>query len=443
MSRNPKQVKCVLNGKDNIRELSGTTSPTERKYKYRWTHIVLFGLFHIQAIYGMYLSLTSAKLLTNIFAYVLSWLSGFSLAAAAHRLWSHHAYKATWQLKLIFMLLQTMAFQESLYLWCRNHRMHHKFLDTDADPHNSRRGFFYSHIGWLIVEPHPEYMAKRKLIDMSDLKKDPFIRFQIRYYYPLLFLLCFLLPTIIPWYYIFLRYILVLNSTCLANSWAHIWGTQPYEKGNSGRNSFFMSLIAMGEGWHNYHHTFPWDYRTSELGGWHMTPIVVILNLLAKVGWVYDMKTVSNDMILKRIQRTGDGSHPTAIWGWGDLEQSKENKSFCEKKKLTYMERKNSTQYDGSEEIREALNTNTRIQSNKKNWKATKRCNQPLQALPPLRNQERSWARSNKEKADLFAQELKETFSNSLDAPDEEIEQFLSAPLQLSPPIEAFSLNEI
>lgn len=65
-------------------------------------------------------------------------------------------------------------------MWCRNHRMHHKYLDTDADPHDSRRGFFYSHIGWLLVEPSPEYMAKRKLIDMSDLKRDPIIRFQIR-----------------------------------------------------------------------------------------------------------------------------------------------------------------------------------------------------------------------------------------------------------------------
>lgn len=89
-----------------------------------------------------------------------------------------------------------------------------------------------------------------------------------------------------------------------------------------------MAWVALGEGWHNYHHAFPWDYRTSELGGWHMTPITLILDLLAKAGWVYDMKTVSNDMILKRIKRTGDGSHSAAIWGWGDREPSKENNSF-------------------------------------------------------------------------------------------------------------------
>lgn len=82
----------------------------------------------------------------------------------------------------------------------------------------------------------------------------------------------------------------------------------------------------MGEGWHNFHHTFPWDFRASELSGYLVNPTMILLQQFAKIGWAYDLKTVSDDVIKKRISRTGDGSHPTAIWGWGDHEQSDDNK---------------------------------------------------------------------------------------------------------------------
>ncbi|XP_044737353.1 acyl-CoA Delta-9 desaturase-like [Chrysoperla carnea] len=262
-----------------------------------------------------------------------------AVTAGSHRLWSHRAYKATWQLKLILMIFQTISFQGSIYRWCRDHRVHHKYTDTDADPHNSRRGAFYSHIGWLMVKRHPQYVEKLKLIDMSDLKNDPLLKFQIRYYFPLLFSLCFLLPTIIPWYFwnetlqnawficVCFRYIFTFQVTCLVNSWAHIWGTQPYDTRSSGRETFFTSALTFGEGWHNFHHTFPWDYRASELSGLLVNPTMMLLKLFAKIGWAYDLKKVSVEVIKKRINRTGDGSHPTAIWSWGDYEQSDDNKS--------------------------------------------------------------------------------------------------------------------
>ena len=58
------------------------------------------------------------------------------------------------------MIMQTMALQNDIYEWCRDHRTHHKFSETDADPHNSRRGFFFAHIGWLLVRKHPEVIRK-------------------------------------------------------------------------------------------------------------------------------------------------------------------------------------------------------------------------------------------------------------------------------------------
>lgn len=74
----------------------------------------------------------------------------------AHRLWSHRSYKAKKALRLVLLLLHTSVGQNCLWVWVRDHRQHHKFSDTDADPHNANRGFFFSHIGWLMSRKHPK-----------------------------------------------------------------------------------------------------------------------------------------------------------------------------------------------------------------------------------------------------------------------------------------------
>ena len=76
------------------------------------------------------------------------------------------------------MVFQTVAFQNHIYEWVRDHRVHHKFTDTDADPHNSKRGFFFSHMGWLMVRKHPDVFTKGKTVDMSDLERDPIVMWQ-------------------------------------------------------------------------------------------------------------------------------------------------------------------------------------------------------------------------------------------------------------------------
>jgi len=81
-------------------------------------------------------------------------------------------------MRLLLATFQTLAFQNHIYEWVRDHRVHHKFTDTNADPHNSARGFFFSHMGWLMVRKHPDVMAKGRGIDMKDLEADPVVMFQ-------------------------------------------------------------------------------------------------------------------------------------------------------------------------------------------------------------------------------------------------------------------------
>ena len=82
--------------------------------------------------------------------------------------------------------------------------------------------------------------------------------------------------------------------------------------------------MALGEGWHNYHHTFPWDYKTSELGNYSFNFTTAFVDFFAKIGWAYDMKTVSKDTIKSRVERTGDGTHD--LWGWEDKDITKEDR---------------------------------------------------------------------------------------------------------------------
>jgi stearoyl-CoA desaturase (delta-9 desaturase) len=70
-----------------------------------------------------------------------------------------------------------------------------------------------------------------------------------------------------------------------------------------------VSSLALGEGWHNYHHTFPWDYKTAELGNYRMNISTAFIDFYAFIGWAYDLKQPSARLVQKVVQERGDGSH--------------------------------------------------------------------------------------------------------------------------------------
>lgn len=90
-----------------------------------------------------------------------------------------------------------------------------------------------------------------------------------------------------------------------------------------------VSYITNGEGFHNYHHVFPWDYKAAELGSYHGNLSTAFIDLMAKIGWAYDLKSVPLTLVEKRAKRTGDGTH-TSVWGWGDKDLDKEEAKMAE-----------------------------------------------------------------------------------------------------------------
>jgi stearoyl-CoA desaturase (delta-9 desaturase) len=224
------------------------------------------------------------------------------ITAGAHRLWSHKSYEAAFPIRFVFMLANSAAHQGSIYQWSRDHKMHHKYTDTELDPHSITHGFWYSHIGWIFFRKTDKFREASQLILMDDLQKDSVVIFQHKYYFILSHFFCFILPTLYgkymwnsAWigylYFGVLRWVLLLHATWCVNSVAHMWGTTPYNPRISSKQSAVTSLIAVGEGWHNYHHTYPYDYRASEFN-WNSewNPTTLLLDGLSSVGLVWNKK---------------------------------------------------------------------------------------------------------------------------------------------------------
>lgn len=299
-----------------------TQSTHEQKrppMKIVWRNVLLFAVLHSYALWAI-VCIPWAHPFTWIWTLVCYVLSALGITAGAHRLWAHRSYKANFPLRVLFTLCNSMAFQNDVIEWARDHRVHHKYSETDADPHNATRGFFFSHMGWLLVRKHPDVKVKGKNIDLGDLYADPVLRFQRKFYVPSVVLMCFVVPTIVPYYlwgeslwYAFLipglmRYCAVLNATWMVNSVAHMKGNKPYNKFINPVENIFVIFGAIGEGFHNYHHTFPHDYSTSEFG-WKFNLTTFTIDTFAKLGWVEDRRKMPYDLVFRRAMRTGDGTH--------------------------------------------------------------------------------------------------------------------------------------
>jgi len=230
--------------------------------------------------YWAYLGLTRLLLVSNktlLWAYILWPITGLGITAGVHRLWSHRSYTATAPFRCLLMLMNSIANQGSIYHWARDHRVHHKHSETDADPHNAQRGFFYAHVGWLLVKKHPNVVVEGKKLNFADLERDGFVMFQKALDPWFTMFMCFLFPGVVAslgwgedfwnavWVAGALRYIFVLHATWCVNSAAHIFGDHPYDEQWPAENPF-VSLVAVGEGWHNWHHKYPYDYAASEFG---------------------------------------------------------------------------------------------------------------------------------------------------------------------------------
>jgi len=263
--------------------------------------LVFITLAHVAAVIGLF-TITSCSVWTLLWAFMLWPISGLGITAGAHRLWAHRSYKATTPVRIFLMLANSMANQGSIYHWCRDHRVHHKHSETDADPHNATNGFFFAHMGWLFVKKHPKVVEAGKKLDFSDLISDPVVMFQKRLDPWFNLFMCFVFPGLVCmlwgdnfwngyWVAGGLRYVYVLHCTWLVNSAAHFFGSHPYDETIQPAENPYVSIFAIGEGWHNWHHKYPYDYAASELGiSRQFNPTKLFIDTCSALGMVSDRR---------------------------------------------------------------------------------------------------------------------------------------------------------
>jgi len=227
------------------------------------------------------------------------YIGGVGITTGYHRLWSHRSFDAAFPVRLILLLMGTGAFEGSVFNWCLDHRAHHRFTDTDKDPYNANRGFWWSHMGWLLWKRDDEIIEDDvgpnsvNGVDITDLKKDSLLRLQHRYYGIFAALVGLLLPMFIAGYFwgdwrggffyaAVAKSVFLQHCTFFINSLAHTWGDATYSDQKTPRDSYLVSIFTFGEGYHNFHHEFPYDYRNG-LRWFHYDPgkwIIRTLNFL-------------------------------------------------------------------------------------------------------------------------------------------------------------------
>jgi stearoyl-CoA desaturase (delta-9 desaturase) len=237
---------------------------------------------------------------------VMFFAIGFSITLGYHRLFAHLTFQAHWMVRLFTLVFGAGAFENSVLLWACEHRSHHKHVDHDDDPYCISKGLFHAHIGWLLfkLDPGPPFD------NVTDLQKDPLVMWQHRNIHWLAALVSFVLPTVIGYAWggwrsalgAFLiagvaRLVVLQHCTFCINSLCHYIGSRPYSSKCSARDSWLMAIVTLGEGYHNFHHEFQYDYRNG-VKPWQIDPTKWLIWTLSKLRLVQKLRRVPKEKIM-------------------------------------------------------------------------------------------------------------------------------------------------
>jgi stearoyl-CoA desaturase (delta-9 desaturase) len=216
----------------------------------------------------------------------------FFVTAAYHRYFSHRTFKTSRWFQFALALGAQSAAQKGVIWWASHHRWHHKQSDGELDVHSpGRRGFWYSHLGWILRPDWQETDEK----GVPDLIRYPELRFLNRRSMAMVPTVALALGFLfiggahaLVWGY-FVSTVLLWHGSFSVNSIAHVFGSQRYKTGDQSRNNWLLALLTTGEGWHNNHH----HYQSSVRQGfrwWEIDATYYLLRLLALTGLIWDLR---------------------------------------------------------------------------------------------------------------------------------------------------------
>ena len=237
--------------------------------------------------------------------------TGLGITGGYHRLWSHKAYDAHFFVKLFYAYWGACATQNSILKWSADHRDHHKHVDNnEKDPYSAKKGFWWSHMGWIINKKD-----RTDYSNVKDLQKDKIVMWQHNNYLFLTLFSNFAVPLGLGYATVaitgtgsiwgplvlagLLRFVLNHHFTFFINSACHFFGTQPYSNKDTSRDNFVLALVTYGEGYHNFHHTFQADYRNG-IKWYHFDPTKWLVKGLSFFGLTSNLRKVSDNQIMKQ-----------------------------------------------------------------------------------------------------------------------------------------------
>lgn len=279
--------------------MSDPTPP--KKPSYSVLKNLPFVLVHLVALIGVFAMGWSWK--GAALAVGLYYLRMFGVTAGYHRYFSHRTFRTSRFFQFVLAFLAVSSTQKGVLWWASHHRLHHKLSDKEGDVHSMKRdGFFWSHVGWIMSNQHDETDEKR----ISDLTRYPELRFLDRFHVLPTLVLAGVLFAVGGFHALFWGYfvstVFLWHGTFTINSLCHYLGKPRYATGDESKNSLFLALITMGEGWHNNHHYFQ---RSTAQGffWWEIDMTFYILKALSWVGVVWDLQTASDEVKGKNLLR--------------------------------------------------------------------------------------------------------------------------------------------
>ncbi len=233
--------------------------PKPEPLKLNWTIIGFFAIFHGLALLAPWFFSWSAL---GVMILLHWFLGSIGICLGYHRLLSHRSFQVPKWLEYAIALIGATALQGGPIFWVAGHRLHHAHTeDLDKDPYSARRGFWWSHMLWILYPQEAFFNPNLYRKYAPEMARDPFYLWLDKYFLLLQIPLGVALYFFGGWSYVIwgmcVRSVLLWHSTWFINSVTHMWGYRTFETNDNSRNLWWAAIVTYGEGWHNNHHAYP------------------------------------------------------------------------------------------------------------------------------------------------------------------------------------------
>ena len=269
-----------------VPELARGTLQRAPDERVNWITSIPFFLIHVACLAAFFTGVTwtAVALCLGLF-----WGRMFCITAGYHRYFAHKSYKLGRVSQFVMAFGAQSSAQKGALWWAAHHRDHHRFSDTDKDIHSPRKGFWWSHVGWILCDRY----GATKYDGIKDFARYPELVWLNKHDWIAPWSLAVVCYLIGGWSGLVVGFfwstVLLWHSTFTVNSVAHVFGRRRYDTTDTSRNSLLVALLTGGEGWHNNHHHYPSSARQGFFW-WEIDVTYYGLKALSWVGVVKDLR---------------------------------------------------------------------------------------------------------------------------------------------------------